>query len=118
MSKFLVTGGGGFIGSHITEALLKRGHAVRVFDDFSTGRRENLAGLQGDLEVVEGDLRKFDQVAAAVKGVAGIFHQGARPSVIRSMKEPQISDAVNVNGTINVIKAASDEGVRRIVFAS
>src|SRR6185503_7542295 len=63
-------------------------------------------------------LRKFDQVAAAVKNVAGIFHQGARPSVIRSMKEPQISDAINVNGTINVIKAASDEGVRRIVFAS
>jgi UDP-glucose 4-epimerase len=114
--RALVTGGSGFIGSHLVEALLDVGHEVRVLDNFSTGRRENLAGF--DVDVVEGDLRSFERVNGAVKGVDVVFHQGALPSVPRSVQDPLTSNAVNVEGTLNVILAARDHGVRRVVVAS
>ena len=114
--KALVTGGAGFIGSNLALALLARGHDVRLLDNFSTGHRANLEPL--DAEVVEGDLRSYERVAAAVGGVEVVFHQGALPSVPRSIQDPLTSTAVNVEGTLNVILAARDAGVRRVVFAS
>jgi nucleoside-diphosphate-sugar epimerase len=114
--KALVTGGAGFIGSNLALALLARDHDVRLLDNFSTGHRANLEPL--DAEVVEGDLRSYERVAAAVGGVEVVFHQGALPSVPRSIQDPLTSTAVNVEGTLNVLLAARDAGVRRVVFAS
>jgi UDP-glucose 4-epimerase len=114
--KALVTGGAGFIGSNLALALLVRGHEVRLLDNFSTGHRSNLEPL--DAELVEGDLRSYERVAAAVSGVEVVFHQGALPSVPRSIQDPLTSTAVNVEGTLNVLLAARDAGVRRVVFAS
>jgi nucleoside-diphosphate-sugar epimerase len=114
--KALVTGGAGFIGSNLARALLARGDEVRVLDNYSTGHRSNLEQL--DAEVVEGDLRSYERVAAAVHGVEVVFHQGALPSVPRSIQDPLTSTAVNVEGTLNVLLAARDAGVRRVVFAS
>jgi len=114
----LVTGGGGFIGSNVVRALLARGDDVRVLDNFSTGSRANLAGLESDVQLVEGDLRSYERVHAAVRGAEVVFHQGALPSVPRSVQDPLTTTAVNVEGTLNVLLAARDEGVRRIVNAS
>jgi UDP-glucose 4-epimerase len=114
--KALVTGGAGFIGSNLVRALLARGDEVRVLDNFSTGYRRNLESL--DAELVEGDLRSYERVAVAVNGVEVVFHQGALPSVPRSIQDPLTSSAVNVEGTLNVLLAARDAGVRRVVFAS
>jgi UDP-glucose 4-epimerase len=116
--KALVTGGGGFIGSNLVHALMERGDDVRVLDNFSTGQRANLAGLSGDVQLVEGDLRSYERVHAAVRGAEVVFHQGALPSVPRSVQDPLTTTAVNVEGTLNVLLAARDEGVRRIVNAS
>lgn len=114
----LVTGGAGFIGSHLVRALLERGDRVRVLDNFSTGRRENLAGLEDDVEVVEGELRSYERVHNAVRGAELVFHLGALGSVPRSVQDPLTTGAVNVEGTLNVLLAARDESVRRVVFAS
>jgi len=116
--KVLVTGGAGFIGSNLVQALLERGDDVRVLDNFSTGSRANLAASADDLELVEGDLRSYERVHAAVRGVEVVFHQGALPSVPRSVQDPLTTTAVNVEGTLNVLLAARDEGARRIVNAS
>jgi len=116
--KVLVTGGGGFIGSNLVRALLARGDEVRVLDNFSTGNRDNLAGLERDVELVEGDLRSYERVHAAVRGAEVVFHQGALPSVPRSVQDPLTTTAVNVEGTLNVLLAARDEAVRRVVNAS
>jgi UDP-glucose 4-epimerase len=116
--KALVTGGGGFIGSNVVRALLERGDDVRVLDNFSTGSRANLAGLESVVQLVEGDLRSYERVHAAVRGVEVVFHQGALPSVPRSVQDPLTTTAVNIEGTLNVLLAARDEGVRRIVNAS
>jgi UDP-glucose 4-epimerase len=116
--KVLVTGGAGFIGSNLVRALLERGDDVRVLDNLATGRRENLADVQGDVELVEGDLRSYERVHTAVRGVEVVFHQGALPSVPRSVQDPLTTTAVNVEGTLNVLLAARDSGVRRIVNAS
>jgi UDP-glucose 4-epimerase len=116
--KALVTGGGGFIGSNIVRALLAKGDDVRVLDNFSTGSRANLAGLESDVQLVEGDLRSYERVHAAVRDAEVVFHQGALPSVPRSVQDPLTTTAVNVEGTLNVLLAARDEGVRRIVNAS
>ena len=116
--RALVTGGGGFIGSNLVRALLARGDDVRVLDNFATGSRANLAGLENDVDLVEGDLRSYERVHAAVRGVEVVFHQGALPSVPRSVQDPLTTTAVNVEGTLNVLLAARDEGVRRIVNAS
>ncbi len=116
--KALVTGGGGFIGSNVVRALLAEGDDVRVLDNFSTGSRANLAGLENDVQLVEGDLRSYERVHAAVRGAEVVFHQGALPSVPRSVQDPLTTTAVNIEGTLNVLLAARDEGVRRIVNAS
>ncbi len=120
MSKVLVTGGAGFIGSNLTEELLKRGHLVWVLDDFSTGKRENLIFEKKypSLEVIEGDLRDLDTCQKAVKGVGYVFHQGALPSVQRSVEDPETSNAVNVGGTLNILLAARDAGVKRVIYAA
>src|SRR6201997_3055617 len=116
MTRVLVTGGGGFIGSNLVRGLLERGDEVRVLDNFSTGSRENLAGL--DVEVVEGELRSYERVHNAIRGCEVVFHLGALGSVPRSVQDPLTSNAVNVEGTLNVLLAARDEGVRRVVFSS
>jgi nucleoside-diphosphate-sugar epimerase len=116
--KTLVTGGAGFIGSNLARALMLRGDEVRVLDNFSTGNRRNLAELGGEIEVVEGELRSYERVHAATRGIEVVFHQGALPSVPRSVQDPLTTAAVNVEGTLNVLLAARDEGVRRVVFAS
>jgi UDP-glucose 4-epimerase len=116
--KVLVTGGGGFIGSNLARALVDRGDDVCILDNFSTGNRANLEELTGNVEVVEGELRSYERVHAATRGVEVVFHQGALPSVPRSVQDPLTTSAVNVEGTLNVLLAARDEGVRRIVFAS
>ena len=114
--KVLVTGGAGFIGSNLVRALLERGDDVRVLDNFSTGLRTNIDGL--DVEVVEGELRSYERVHNAVRGTEVVFHLGALGSVPRSVQDPLTSGAVNVEGTLNVMLAARDEGIRRAVFAS
>ena len=116
--KTVVTGGGGFIGSSIVRALLERGAKVRVLDNFSTGNRRNLADVVDELEVVEGELRSYERVHNAMRGVEVVFHQGALPSVPRSVQDPLTTGAVNVEGTLNVLLAARDEGVRRVIIAS
>ena len=111
-----MTGGAGFIGSNLARALLEHGDDVRVLDNFSTGFRTNLEGL--DVEIVEGDLRSYERVHNAVRGVELVFHLGALGSVPRSVQDPLTSNAVNVEGTMNVLLAARDEGVRRVVYTS
>ena len=118
MTHVLVTGGAGFIGSHIVQALLERGDRVRVLDNFATGRRENLSGLRGPLEVVEGDLRDPEAVKGAVQDVELVFHQAAFISVPQSMQDPETCTAVNVGGTVGLLEAARQAGVRRVVLAS
>jgi UDP-glucose 4-epimerase len=116
MTKALVTGGAGFIGSNLVRALVERGDDVRVLDNFSTGNRANLAGV--DVDVVEGELRSYERVHNAVRGIEVVYHLGALGSVPRSVQDPLTSNAVNVEGTLNVLLAARDSGVRRVVFAS
>ena len=114
----LVTGGAGFIGSNLTHALVRRGMRVRVFDDLSTGRPVNLEGLGDDLDLVRGDVRDAQAVLAATQGCTVVFHEAAIPSVARSVADPVATNDVNVDGTLNVLMAARDVGVRRVVFAS
>jgi UDP-glucose 4-epimerase len=116
MAKVLVTGGAGFIGSNLVRALRERGDDVRVLDNFSTGFRANLEDL--DVEIVEGELRSYERVHNAVRGTEVVYHLGALGSVPRSVQDPLTSNAVNVEGTLNVLLAARDEGVRRVIFAS
>jgi len=116
--KALVTGGAGFIGSNLVDALLRRGDDVVLLDNFASGRRERIEEFAGRVRVVEGDLRSYERVHAATRGVEVVFHQGALPSVPRSIQDPLTTNAVNVDGTLNVLLAARDEDVRRVVFAS
>ncbi len=118
MTAVLVTGGAGFIGSHIVEELLRRGDNVRVLDNFSSGRRENLQGLKGSLEILEGDLCDREKIAQAVQGIEWIFHQAAMVSVAQSMRDPGFCFEVNTVGTVNLLEAARRSGVRKIVLAS
>jgi UDP-N-acetylglucosamine/UDP-N-acetyl-alpha-D-glucosaminouronate 4-epimerase len=116
--RVLVTGGGGFIGSNLVRTLLERGDDVRILDNFATGNRANLADLAGEVEIVEGELRSYERVHAVTRGVEVVFHQGALPSEPRSVQDPLTTAAVNTEGTLNVLLAARDESVRRVVFAS
>ena len=118
MTEYLVTGGAGFIGSNIAEHLVAQGRSVRVLDNFSTGKRENLDGLAGRAEIIEGDLRDLAAVQRAVAGARYVLHLGALPSVPRSVAEPQLAHDINVNGTLNLLLAARDAGVQRVVFSS
>jgi UDP-glucose 4-epimerase len=120
MSKVLVTGGAGFIGSNLTEALLQKGHSVRVLDDFSTGKRENLVFDKAypSLEIIEGDIRDLSTCQKTVQGMEYVFHQGALPSVQRSVEDPGTSHAVNVGGTLNILLAAREKGVKRVMYAA
>ena len=116
--RYLVTGGAGFIGSNIVEELLKRGHSVRVLDNFSTGKRENLKLFDKDIELIEGDIRSYHIVKQAVNGIDVVLHQAALPSVPRSINDPITSNEVNVGGTLNMLDASKEAGVKRFVFAS
>ena len=118
MAHYLVTGGAGFIGSNIVEALLQRGEGVRILDNFSTGDHTNIAPFGNRVSLVEGDLRDLSTVRHAVEDVDCVLHQGALPSVQRSIAAPLDSHAANATGTLNVLIAARDAGVRRIVYAS
>ena len=118
--KYLVTGGAGFIGSNIVSELLRQQHEVRVLDNFATGKRENILPLMKNpnLTMIEGDLRSFHIVRAAVKGMDYILHQGALPSVPRSINDPITSNDVNILGTLNLLEAAREFGVKRVICAS
>ena len=118
MERYLVTGGAGFIGSHIVETLLTRGEAVRVLDDFDTGSRQNLAQFSGDLEILEGTIVDRETVRKAVQGIDYVLHEAARGSVPRSVSDPLGTHDANATGTLNILKAAHEAGVRRVVCAS
>lgn len=118
MSKYLITGGAGFIGGHITEMLVKEGHDVIVFDNFSTGNMANLTAVQDAVKVVEGDIQDINALNNAMDGVDYVIHQAAEISVVRSVAEPTFINAVNVDGTLNVLISAKDHGVKRVVMAS
>lgn len=118
MAEYLVTGGAGFIGSNIVETLLREGKSVRVLDNFSTGKRENIEALLDRIELIEGDLRRAEDVRRAVEGVRYVLHEGAIPSVPRSVEDPLATNEANVTGTLNLLVAARDAEVRRLVFAS
>lgn len=117
---YLVTGGAGFIGSNIVKELLKRGQRVRVLDNFATGKRENLIPFKENahFELIEGDLRSFHTVRTAVKGSRYVLHQGALPSVPRSVEDPLTTNDVNILGTLNILEAAKEFGIKRVVYAS
>lgn len=116
--RALVTGGGGFIGSHLVERLLHAGHEVRVLDNFATGSRANLLPFADDIEIVEGDVQSYERAHAAVRGCELVFHQAALPSVPRSVQDPLTSNAVNVIGTLNILLASRDADTRRVIYAS
>jgi UDP-glucose 4-epimerase len=116
--RILVTGGGGFIGSHLAKRLVSLGHQVTILDNFSTGRRSNLEALASDVEIIEGDIQSYERAFHAVRGCEVVFHEAALPSVPRSVQDPLTSTASNVIGTLNVLLAARDAQVRRVVYAS
>ncbi len=115
--RILVTGGAGFIGSHIVESLLREGHRVRVLDDFSTGHRDNLRAVRGEVEVIRGDCADPRAAARATRGMEAVLHEAAVPSVARSVKDPALSHRANPTATLTVLLAARDEGVRRFIYA-
>jgi len=115
---YLITGGAGFIGSNIAREAIERGGDVRILDNFSTGHWANLADIRNDAEIVEGDIRSYHIVRKAMEGVDVVFHQGALPSVPRSIADPITTNEVNVQGTLNILHAALDAGCRRVLFAS
>lgn len=118
MATYLVTGGAGFIGSNLAEELLHQGHRVRVLDNFSTGKAENLASFRDRIDLIEGDLTDLPMVRQAVDGVDYVLHQGAVPSVPKSVRDPIGSAEANINATLHVLVAARDAGVKRVVYAS
>ena len=118
MATYLVTGGAGFIGSHIVETLVERGDAVRVLDNLTTGKKENLEAVAGRFEFIEGDIRDPETCARAVKGVDHVLHEAALASVVRSVEDPLLTNAINVTGTLNMLLAARHAGVKSFVLAS
>ncbi|MBS3907650.1 MAG: SDR family oxidoreductase [Syntrophaceae bacterium] len=120
MSKALVTGGAGFIGSNLTETLLRMGHQVRALDNLSTGKRENFVfdEVYPFLEMIEGDICDLATCKKAMEGIDYVFHQAALPSVQRSVEDPLTSNEVNVGGTLNILIAARDAGVKRVIYAA
>lgn len=118
MNTFLVTGGAGFIGSHTAEELVRRGEKVRVLDNFSTGKQENLSPFQSFIELVEGDIRELETCRRALRGVDFVFHLAALTSVPGSISDPLLNHEININGTANLLLASSEAKVKRLVFAS
>lgn len=118
MPSYLITGAAGFIGSHLAQALVERGEHVRGFDNFSTGLKKNLAPLSDRMELIEGDLRDASVIADACQGVDFIFHEGAIPSVPRSVSDPVPSHTTNIDGTFNLLEGARNAGVKRVVYAA
>lgn len=118
MHKFMVTGGAGFIGSHIVELLFSEGHDVVVYDNFSTGREINLEPFEGKITVVRGDVRDREAIDAAMKGVEYVIHHAAEVSAIKSVEDPLFANDVNVTGTLNVLRSAKEAGVKRLTLAS
>lgn len=118
MAHYLVTGGCGFIGSHLVKALVKRGERVRVFDNCTTGKVENIADVADKIEFCSADLQDIDAVSQAVEGIDYVFHQGALPSVARSVADPIATNNVNINGTLNLLVASRDADVKRVVYAA
>ena len=116
--KTLVTGGGGFIGSHLAAHLAELGHDIRILDNFASGQRSNMLALPDDVELIEGDIQSYERAHNAVICCDIVFHQAALPSVPRSVQDPLTSNATNITGTLNVLLAARDAGVRRVIFAS
>jgi len=115
---YLVTGGAGFIGSHLAEALVNQGQEVRVLDNFLTGKRENISSFQDKIELIEGDIRDLDTCKQATLGVDFVLHQAALPSVPRSIQDPLLANAINVTGTLNMLVASHEARVKKFVFAS
>ena len=118
MIDYLITGGAGFIGSNLAEHLVTRGKSVRIFDNFSSGRQENVAGLTGKAEIITGDFGDLAAIQRAATGVRYVIHMGAIPSVPRSVQEPAATNHANITGTLNVLLAARDAGAQRVVFSS
>ncbi|MBA7696978.1 UDP-N-acetylglucosamine 4-epimerase [subsurface metagenome] len=116
--RALVTGGAGFIGSHIAEHLVGEGHQIRILDNLSSGRRENLADFADKVEFVEGDIRDRTILDQSTEGCDAVFHQAAVVSVPYSVEHPQETHDVNIQGTINVLQAAKNQKVKRVIFAS
>ena len=115
---YLITGGAGFIGSHLTERIAREGHHARVLDNFFSGKEENLSSFRDSIELIRGDIRSPETLAAAMKGVDIVFHEAALGSVPRSVADPITTHDVNMTGTLNVLLAARDAGVKRVVYAS
>jgi nucleoside-diphosphate-sugar epimerase len=118
MDKYLVTGGAGFIGSHIAEELAAKGFFVRVLDNFLTGKEENIASFLDGIELLRGDIRDLDLCREALEGIDYVLHQAALPSVPRSVEDPLLTTAINIEGTLNILLASKDASVKKVVFAS
>lgn len=118
MAKYLVTGGAGFIGSHITETLVKQGHQVRVLDNLETGKKENMASFIHQVDFMEGDIRHLKTCEKACDGIDCVFHEAALGSVPRSVEDPLTTNEVNITGTLNMLLAAKAKEVKRFVYAS
>ncbi len=118
VARFVVTGGAGFIGSHLVELLVQNGHQVVVYDDLSTGMESNLSGIHGQIGFVRGDIRDHSALKSAMVGAEYVLHHAAEISAIRSVEEPEFVHDVNVTGTLNVLKCAKECGVKRLAFAS
>ncbi len=118
MSKYLVTGGCGFIGSHLVEALVRRGDCVRILDNLTSGHLKNISAVRSEVEFIEGDVRNEETLRCVARGVDGIFHEAAQVSVFDSVQRPRDNHEINSTGTLNVLLAAREAGVRRVVFAS
>lgn len=116
--RYLVTGGAGFLGSHLIEALLKQGHSVVCLDDYSTGKEQNIEGFAHQIQVISGDLRNIKTVQSLTKEVDAIYHLGAQISVSRSVREPLFDASVNINGMLNLLQAACEDEISRVVFTS
>jgi nucleoside-diphosphate-sugar epimerase len=116
-NHYLVTGGAGFIGSHLVNRLVQNGHKVRVLDNLFTGRIENLEALKGSIDFIQGDIRDMEHLNRAMSGIDMVFHQAALPSVPRSIEEPRACHESNITGTLNVLLAASQAGVKRVIYA-
>ena len=117
-TRYLVTGGAGFIGSHTVDELVRRGRSVVVLDDLSAGKEENLSEVAGKIEFIRGSITDLEAVRAACRGVDYVLHLAARTSVPRSVKDPLETNRINVDGTLNVLVAARDARVRRVVFGA